>query len=297
MSSRRGLPLIAIVGPTASGKTAAAIEVAKRVSGEIICADSRTIYRGMDIGTAKPDTTERAEVSHWGLDLVDPDQTFSVAQFQAYAKQKIDEIRARGRVPILVGGSGLYIDAVVFDYGFMAQPTAARDDARLEKLTNQQLLDYCIDNNIELPKDYHNRRRLMRAIQRGGRSTTTDRHTLVDNVIVVGIATKRDVLHARIAARAELLFTNGMLDEARQLATMYGWQHESMTGNIYSLAREYIAGNLDREQLLQQFIQADSRLAKRQMTWFRRNPMIEWCDLSQVVDYTVRAIDAHNVVQ
>src|SRR4051812_9831711 len=113
-----GLPLIVIVGPTASGKTALAIEIAKLFNGEIICADSRTIYRGMDAGTAKPTTRERSIVPHWGLDLVEPGDSFSVADFKSYALNKITEIRARNHIPLLVGGSGLYVDAVLFDYQF-----------------------------------------------------------------------------------------------------------------------------------------------------------------------------------
>lgn len=109
-------PLIVITGPTASGKTTLGIQLAKMIEGEIICADSRTVYRGMSIGTAKPTAKEQASVSHWGLDLVNPDERFTLYDFEQYAYAKIDEIRARGRVPMLVGGSGLYISAVIYRY-------------------------------------------------------------------------------------------------------------------------------------------------------------------------------------
>ena len=112
------LPLVVIVGPTASGKTGLAIELAEKYNGEIICADSRTIYRGMDIGTAKPTLKERQGVVHWGLDLVEPGEAFSAADFKAYADDKIANIRSREKVPFLVGGTGLYIDAVIFNYQF-----------------------------------------------------------------------------------------------------------------------------------------------------------------------------------
>src|SRR3990167_2158954 len=110
--------LLAIVGPTASGKSALALEIAKKFNGEIICADSRTIYRGMDIGTAKPSKEEQAKVPHWGLDLVDPGQRYNVHQFKTYAEAKTEEIKGRGKLPIIVGGTGLYIDAVLFRYEF-----------------------------------------------------------------------------------------------------------------------------------------------------------------------------------
>ena len=112
------LPLIVIIGPTASGKTSLVIQLAKKYRGEIICADSRTVYCGMNIGTAKPSLGEQQGVSHWGLDLVDPGDSFSVSQFKDYACQKIKEIRSRGNIPFLVGGTGLYIDSVIFDFQF-----------------------------------------------------------------------------------------------------------------------------------------------------------------------------------
>ena len=115
--------LLVIVGPTASGKTALAIELAERMNGEIICADSRTVYRGLDIGTAKPTPEERARVPHHLLDVVDPDQPFSVADFKRLAEQAITDVRRRDKLPILVGGSGLYIDAIIYDYQFSAAGT------------------------------------------------------------------------------------------------------------------------------------------------------------------------------
>ena len=111
-------PVIVIVGPTASGKTGAAIALALEIDGEIICADSRTIYRGMDVGTAKPSMEERKNIVHFGLDLVDPDERFTVYEWKKYAEQKIYEIRMRGKYPIVVGGTGLYIDALIYDYQF-----------------------------------------------------------------------------------------------------------------------------------------------------------------------------------
>ena len=115
-------PLVVIAGPTASGKTGLAISVAERFNGEIICADSRTIYRGMDVGTAKPTTDDRARVPHWGVDLVDPGDRFTAADFKEYANTKIADIRNRQKIPFLVGGTGLYIDSVIFDFQFGISP-------------------------------------------------------------------------------------------------------------------------------------------------------------------------------
>ena len=267
-------PLIVIVGPTASGKTALAIDLAERFGGEIICADSRTVYKGMDIGTAKPTEEERARVSHWGLDLVEPDQRYTAADFKKYAEQKIIEIRSRGHIPFLVGGSGLYIDAVIFDYKFGDQ---ADEKLRrnLEKMSVNELQDYCRKNNIQLPENDKNKRYLVRAVEQ--KSINSRRNSeILNNAFIVGIATDKSELRRRIEQRANKIFEKGIVDEAKRLGNEYGWGHEAMTGNIYPLCREYLGGNLSIEEAKQKFITQDWRLAKRQLTWFRRNKFIEW---------------------
>lgn len=276
-------PLIVIGGPTASGKTALAIRLAQRCGGEVICADSRTVYRGMDIGTAKPSVEERVAVPHWGLDLVDPGQSFSAAQFQRYAQQKIAEIRSRGGVPFLVGGTGLYLDAVVFDFQFGTASNEAWR-ARLMAMSVDKLTDYCHKYNISLPENSRNKRYLVRAIERCGTDIT--RQSAPDpETIVVGIAADRRALRQRIAERAEQLFANGMVEEAVHLAAEYGWESEAMTGNIYPLVRRYIRGEINNDELVRQFIVSDWRLAKRQMTWLRRNPYVMWAELSTAEHY------------
>jgi tRNA dimethylallyltransferase len=130
--------LLVIVGPTASGKSDLALKVAKEFNGEIIAADSRTIYKGMDVGTAKPTKKEQELIPHWSLDLVEPGQVYSAYQFKKYAESKIAEIKKRGKLPILVGGSGLYIDAVLFGFGFV-EPASQGQCTELEKLTTQEL--------------------------------------------------------------------------------------------------------------------------------------------------------------
>lgn len=270
-------PLIVIAGPTASGKTALAIKLAQRYDGEIICADSRTIYKGMDIGTAKPSIQEQAMVPHWGLDLVEPGERFSAADFKAYTVQKIAEIRARGHVPFLVGGTGLYTDSVIFDYQF---GTKADDERRLQlqKMTIEELQNYCDKNNIEIPENDKNKRYLIRAIEQNGINTTRLSKP-IDNIFIVGITTEKEILRTRIVARSEQLFEQGVIEEASKLAAKYGWENEAMTGNIYPLCRQYLAGELTIQEMKQKFVTLDWRLAKRQLTWLRRNPYIRWCDL------------------
>ena len=287
-SLERELPLIVIAGPTASGKTALAVRLAERFGGEIICADSRTIYRGMDIGTAKPTRDERASVPHWGLDLVDPSARFTVADFKAYAEQKIAEIRERGNVPFLVGGTGLYIDAIVFDFAFAGEANEVLRE-QLEQMNVQELQKYCENNNIKLPENDHNKRYLIRAIERKN-VTVKRRETLIDNTIVVGITTNRETLRTRIALRSEQLFANNVVEEATILGKKYSWDSEAMTGNVYPLVRKYIAGELDETGLRREFEISDWRLAKRQMTWLRRNPYIMWGTLEASEHYLSRIL-------
>lgn len=277
------LPLVVITGPTASGKTSLAIDLAEKYDGEIICADSRTIYKSMDIGTAKPTLEERRSVVHWGLDLVEPGEAFSAADFKAYANEKIANIRGRNKVPFLVGGTGLYIDAVIFDYQFGATANTELRD-KLEQLTIEQLHKYCLTNNIELPENKLNKRYVIRAIEQGKVNRKRD-NTIMDDTYVVAIATDRGVLRTRIQQRTEQFFDNGVVDEAIKLGKKYGWENEAMTGNIYPLVRQYLKHEINLKEMKDKFTTLDWRLAKRQMTWLRRNPEVKWLSLIDAADY------------
>jgi tRNA dimethylallyltransferase len=281
--SREKLPLVVIVGPTASGKTSLAIELAEKYGGEIICADSRTIYKGMDIGTAKPTQEEQARVPHFGLDLVGPGERFTAADFKAYADQKINEIRGRGRIPFLVGGTGLYIDAVIFGYEFGPDVNEELRE-KLESLSLEELHQYCKQNNIDLPENDKNKRYVIRAIERKSISNKR-RNEPINATIIVGIATEKETLRTRIADRTEQLFQNGVVNEATILGKKYGWKSEAMTGNIYRLTKSYLEGELNLQTFKEKFTTADWQLAKRQLTWLRRNPYIKWLPLGEAEHY------------
>lgn len=276
-------PLVVIVGPTASGKTALAIEVARQFGGEIICADSRTVYKYMDIGTAKPSFAERSLVPHWGLDIVEPGQSFSAADFKNYAEAKIREIRLRGHIPFLVGGSGLYVDSVLFDYQFgpVADPERR---AELESRNLEELHEYCLKNNIKLPENYNNKRYVIRAIEQESINAKRESQPIADSIIV-GIATDREALRERIQQRTEQLFDDGVVDEATLLGEKYGWNNEAMTGNIYPVLHHYLEGGFTLNEAKEKNTTQDWRLAKRQLTWFRRNPFIQWMDRDEAKNY------------
>lgn len=277
-------PLIVIVGPTASGKSALGMQLAQKWNGEIICADSRTVYKGMDIGTAKPCGADQAAIPHHLLNIVEPDESFTAAQFKVLASQAIDDIARRGHTPIMVGGSGLYVDGLIFDYKFgdVADP---RQRSQLQQMTVDELQAICREKNIELPTNDQNKRHLIRAIELGG-LPKNDR-LLRANTIVVGIATDRGELRHRVEQRAQAMVEQGITDEVRRLAGRYGWEAEAMTGNIYRIFRGVIEGTKTTDQAVQEAIQSDMQLAKRQMTWFKRNPHVIWGtpdELSEHVD-------------
>lgn len=290
MAAKPVKPLIVIVGPTASGKTSLAVELAQEFDGEIICADSRTVYKGMDIGTAKPTSEEQAHVPHWGIDLVEPGERFTAADFKMYAQQKIEEIRARGHVPFLVGGTGLYVDAIIFDYQF-GTPADRVLRTKLEKLTIEELHRYCAENNIMLPENKLNKRYVIRAIEQ--KSINTKRRVEpISLSTIVGIATDKDLLRTRIRERSEQLFENGVVEEAIKLGKKYGWQSEAMTGNIYPVIHSYLEKTITLEEAVDKNTTIDWHLAKRQLTWLRRNEHIKWYSLTGAKRYIQSVLDS-----
>ena len=278
------LPLIVILGPTASGKTACAIRLARLIGGEVICADSRTVYRGMDIGTAKPTEPERAGVPHWGLDLIEPDQRYSLYDFQRYAMAKIAEIRQRQHVPLLVGGSGLYINSVIYDYRLAGGGYDPTMRTELEKLPPDELRRLAIKRGTKLPRDLDNKRRLIRSLERGGVSNNCGH--LSSRTIVIGIAVDKEKLSQRISERAEQMLERGLIDEAERLIARYGTV-EPLRRNAYGVVAKYLAGQIHEAELIEQISTKDRQLVKKQLTWWR-NPRwagdIMWRTLPELTD-------------
>lgn len=281
-------PLIVILGPTASGKSAVGLELARRIGGEIICADSRTVYRHMNIGTAKPTAAEQAEIQHWCLDLVDPDQPFSVADFKRQAELAIADIRLRHKYPIMVGGSGLYIDSVIFDFALQPKADLALRQ-QLEQLTIEELQQYCKKHNYGLPENHLNRRHLIRRIETKGADVKNTK--LINNLIVVGIDVEKTTLRQRIAQRIEQMIEQGLLEETTYLYKNYNNSLESMTANIYQLVKRYLDGEIDKQRLIELATIRDAQLAKKQRTWFRRNPHIHWLERERILSYLLSKLD------
>ncbi len=283
-------PLLVIVGETASGKSALAMELARQFDGEIISADSWTVYRGFDIGTAKPSEADQREVPHHLLDITDAKDGFSAVLFKRLAEQVIEEIGARGKVPILVGGTGLYIDSVLYDYGFLAPADPERRD-QLNDMTLPALLQLAKDLGLDTGTvDERNKRRVIRLIENMGAEPT--RQPLRENTLVLGVRIPRDQLEARVTERVDGMLAAGLEDEVRELAGQYGWDVEPMKGIGYREWEPYVAGTQDLAQTRERIIRATLQLAKRQRTWFRRNNSIHWVnDRSKAVDITTTLLN------
>lgn len=266
--------LLAIVGPTSSGKSDLAIRVASDVNAEIICADSRTIYKEMNIGTAKPSISEQGNIPHWGLDLINPGEFYSVKLYQQYAKQKVVDIHSRQRLPIVVGGTGLYIDSLLYDYEFTdTKSLYKRQD--LEKLSLNELHRIIRSHSYQPPENYKNKRHLIRTIERGG--TIGTKKGLMEGAIVIGLLPSDEKLKQNIKNRAEAMFSRGVVDETQQLVNSFGGEAVLSTGGIiYKICIQILDGEIDERRGIELFRNADWQYARRQRTWFKRNPDIKW---------------------
>lgn len=266
--------LVVIVGETGSGKTALAIELARKFNGEVIAADSRTVYKSLDIGTAKPTTAEQRKVRHHLIDVAEPNQVFTAADFKRLANLAITDITARGKLPIMAGGSGLYVDSVLYDYRFKP-PVAPAERARLQMLTVEQLQAEIRNRGWPLPFNARNPRHLIRLLETGpAAAAKNDR--LRANSLVLGLKTDRAALTERLKLRATAMFAAGLTEETAALLAKYGPQLPALATPGYGAARQYLAGRLSLAEAQALFVHDDLRLAKRQRTWFGRNKSIHW---------------------
>ena len=244
------LTTLVLLGPTGSGKTGISIKLAKKLGVEIISADSRAIYKGMDIGTAKPSREEQAGIVHYGLDLVEPGERFTVADWKAYAEEKIADIKSRGKLPIIVGGTGLYIDALIYDYHFKG-PTGHKI------------------NDFE-------------------QKSCSDRTEIKGEYNLIGIKWEPETLRDRLKKRIDQMYTKDLYNETKKLVQKYGWGSQAMKSDIYEFAYKYINGEITLNEAKEKSFYEDWHLAKRQLTWFKRNKNIVWLPLEQIEDFVIK---------
>lgn len=277
--------LIVILGPTACGKSGLGIALARRYNGEVVSADSRQVYRGLDLGTGKVTAEEMAGVPHHLLDVADPGEQYSVARFQAEAYAAIDDILARGRVPFLVGGTGLYVRSVAEGYVFHAAPPDPALRSRLEALPIEELRQALTDAGVELDADcYHNRPRLVRLLEK--HLNGEDPHAEAERqpryeVLTLGVGYPRETVCQRIDDRLIARLDAGMVEEVAALRKN-GVSDDFLEG--LGLEYRYILRHLTgaiptEEQLIDQLGQAIKRFAKRQVSWFKKDRDVHWLDM------------------
>ena len=288
--------LIVVAGPTASGKTRLAIDIAKSVNGEIVNADSMQIYKYMNIGSAKPTLEEQSEAKHHLIDFLDPDEEFSVADYTDLAHKVIAEIASRGKVPIMCGGTGLYINSVVNDITFGEIETDYKLREELNELAKQHSSQYLLDILKEFDpvsaQRLHpgNLRRIVRAIEfyrttgipiSEHQEMTKQKESRYEPLMLC-VKWDREVLYDRINKRVDIMMNDGLLDEVKQLMEMgYTKELNSMKGIGYKEIIDYFEGNMSLEDTVNLIKQSSRRYAKRQLTWFRRDKRIHWLDANE----------------
>lgn len=278
--------LVVLVGPTAAGKTELSLRLAEVLHGEIVSADSRQVYRGMDIGTAKATPEARARVPHHLIDVVDPDDTLTLAQFQRLAYAAIDDIAARGRLPFLVGGTGQYVRAVVEGWGVPEVAPQERLRAALERLSTEEMVRWLVtlDPVAARQVDQRNRRRLIRALEVtlvSGRPISAQQIKSPPpyRILQVGLTLTRPLLYQRIDTRVERMMEAGLLDETCRLAERYGWDPPALSGLGYAQLGAYLRDEMILEEAVAAIKRETRRFVRHQANWFKRDdPAIHWFD-------------------
>jgi len=285
--------LLAIVGPTATGKSEVGLLLAERLGGEIVSADSMQVYRGMDIGTAKPTAEERARAPHHLIDIVDPDEKFSVAEYRARAEAGLAAVWKRGKQPILVGGSGLYVRAVLEEMDFAMTPPDGELRRRLTEEARSKgtrvLHEWLSEVDPETAARIHpnDEKRIIRALEvcestgrPMARPQQLDRRKAMRyNARQFGLSLPREELYLRVEARVDRMLDGGLVEEVKGLIDRgYGKDLVSMKGLGYAQLAEYVRGEWSLEEAVRRLKRDTRRFAKRQLTWFGADPRIKWID-------------------
>ncbi|MBT2681458.1 tRNA (adenosine(37)-N6)-dimethylallyltransferase MiaA [Bacillus sp. ISL-35] len=289
--------LIVLIGPTAVGKTKLSIELAKKYNGEIISGDSMQIYKGMDIGTAKISPEEMEGIRHHLIDVKDPDESFSTAEFQDMVREKIHEISGRGKMPMIVGGTGLYIQSAIYDYHFTETPSDPDFRHRLEKEAEEKGPE-ALHGKLEIvdPESAsrvhpNNIRRVIRALEinhctgkTAGELQANQSPELMYNNAIIGLTMERELLYNRINRRVDLMMEQGLLDEVKYFYDKGLKECQSIQAIGYKELYEYFDGKVTLSEAIENLKQNSRRYAKRQLTWFRNKMNVEWFDMSESND-------------
>ena len=296
------MDVLCIVGPTAVGKTKMSIELAKQLNGEIISGDSMQIYRGMDIGTAKATMDERQGIPHHLIDEKNPDEPYSVAAFQQTVRAKIEEIKSRGKLPIIVGGTGLYIKSVLYDYEFAGESESKEiDEAKYGHLSNEELHAKLATVDEAGAKDIHpnNRKRVIRALEiyetsgvKKSEMIEKQEHKMIYDACLIGLTDDRNVLYDRINKRVDVMYETGLVEEVKALFDQgIPAESQSIRAIGYKELYDYFKGFISLEESKELIKRNSRRYAKRQYTWFNNQMDVTWFKVDvQHFDKTVKEV-------
>lgn len=296
--------VIVICGPTASGKTALSIELAKKINGEIVSGDSMQIYKDMDIGTAKPTKEEMQGIKHYLIDFVSPDKRYSVADYKQDAKKMIREIIKKGKVPIIVGGTGLYIDSLIYEIDY---PNIEFDEKYREKLENEvnekgleELYERArkIDEKAIEKISKNDKKRILRILEiyhaTGKNKTEQEIESRKKEVEydykVYALKWDREKLYERINKRVDIMIEQGLIEEVKSVYKKYNKFPTAMQGLGYKEVVEYLENKTTKEEMIEIIKQETRRYAKRQMTWFRKNKQTIWLNAENEIQNNIKII-------
>lgn len=284
--------VIVICGPTASGKTKLSIEVAKMVNGEIVSADSMQIYKDMTIGTAKPTTEEMQGIKHYLIDFVSPDKRYSVAEYKNDAINAIGEIISKGKTPIVVGGTGLYVNSLIYEIEYPSVELDTNYRKKLEEIAEKEGLDRLYEMAMKVDKlamkkiSQNDKKRICRVLEIYHATGKTKTQIEIESranepkydYLVFGISMDREKLYDRINKRVDIMIEDGLIDEVKKVLNKYDDFPTAMQGLGYKEVVEYINGDTTKEEMIEKIKMETRRYAKRQLTWFRRYDNITWID-------------------
>lgn len=285
--------VVVICGPTASGKTALSIELAKRINGEIVSADSMQIYDEMNIGTAKPDQEEMQGIKHYLIGNIKPTNRYSVSEFKKNAISAIKEIISKEKMPIVVGGTGLYVNSLVYGIDYPEIQTNLEYRKELEKIVEEKGLQYLFEKAIEIDKEAmknispNDKKRILRVLEiykeTGKTKTELERESRKNGIPydykIFAINMPREILYDRINRRVDIMIEKGLIDEVSSLYEKYGESLlTSMQAIGYKEVVEFLKGNCTKEEMIEKIKMETRRYAKRQLTWFRKIENIQWLD-------------------
>lgn len=296
--------VIVICGPTASGKTALSIELAKKINGEIVSCDSMQIYKDMDIGTAKPTIEEMQGIKHYMLDFVSPDERYSVADYKKQAKQAIREIIEKGKVPIVVGGTGLYVDSLIYEIEYQNIEFDEKYRKQLEERSEKEGLEVLYNEAKKIdpeaitkisPNDKKRILRILEIYNATGKNKTEQEKESRKNEVefdykVYAISWDREKLYDRINQRVDIMIDQGLIEEVQKIYSKYNKFPTAMQGLGYKEVLEYLEGKCNKQEMIDKIKQETRRYAKRQLTWFRKNKQTIWLDGQEKIQNNIEII-------